>query len=81
MKEFTSTVTLTFDINNLSAFDKEEYIERLKEQYIELYDLLTRDQREQIADMMMEAMEDNYIFPEIWEMKVEAIIDSERATA
>ena len=80
MKEFTSTVTLTFEINNLSAFDKEEYIERLKEQYIELYDLLTKDQREQIADMMMEAMEDNYIFPEIWEMKVEAIIDSERAT-
>ena len=26
MKEFTSTVTLTFEINNLSAFDKEEYI-------------------------------------------------------
>ena len=48
---------------------------------IDLYDLLTRDQREQIADIMMEAMEDNYIFPEIWEMKVEAIIDSERATA
>ena len=46
---------------------------------IDLYDLLTRDQREQIADMMMEAMEDNYIFPEIWEMKVEAIIDSERS--
>ena len=48
---------------------------------IDLYDLLTRDQREKIADMMMEAMEDNCIFPEIWEMKVEAIIDSERATA
>ena len=47
---------------------------------IDLYDLLTKDQREQIADMMMEAMEDNYIFHEIWEMKVEAIIDSERAT-
>ena len=44
---------------------------------VDLYDLLTKDQREQIADMMMEAMEDNYIFPEIWEMKVEAIIDSE----
>ena len=39
MTEFTSTVTLTFEINNLEAFDKEEYIERLKEQYIELYDL------------------------------------------
>ena len=29
MKEFTSTVTLTFEINNLSAFDKEEYIEEV----------------------------------------------------
>ena len=43
MKEFTSTVTLTFEINNLSAFDKEEYIERLKEQYLELYDLEIKD--------------------------------------
>ena len=43
MKEFTSTVTLTFEINNLAAFDKEEYIERLKEQYIELYDLEIKD--------------------------------------
>ena len=43
MKEFTSTVTLTFEINNLEAFDKEEYIERLKEQYIELYDLEIKD--------------------------------------
>ena len=43
MKEFTSTVTLTFEINNLSDFDKEEYIERLKEQYIELYDLEIKD--------------------------------------
>ena len=43
MTEFTSTVTLTFEINNLEAFDKEEYIERLKEQYIELYDLEIKD--------------------------------------
>ena len=43
MKEFTSTVTLTFEINNLSAVDKEEYIERLKEQYIELYNLEIKD--------------------------------------
>ena len=43
MKEFTSTVTLTFEINNLEAVDKEEYIERLKEQYIELYDLEIKD--------------------------------------
>ena len=31
MTEFTSTVTLTFEINNLEAFDKEEYIEKHKE--------------------------------------------------
>ena len=43
MKEFTSTVSLTFEINNLSAFDNEEYIERLKEQYIEIYDLEIKD--------------------------------------
>ena len=46
---------------------------------IDLYDLLTRDQREQIADIMMEAMAFYDIHPNIWEMKVEAIIDSEEA--
>ena len=51
----------------------------IKPRVVDCYDLLTREQREQIADMMMEAMQDNYIFPEIWEMKVEAIIDSEEA--
>ena len=49
----------------------------IKPRVVDCYDLLTREQREQIADMMMEAMQDNYIFPEIWEMKVEAIIDRE----
>ena len=49
----------------------------IKPRVVNCYDLLTREQREQIADMMMEAMQDNYIFPEIWEMKVEAIIDKE----
>ena len=44
---------------------------------IDLYDLLTGDQREQIAEIMMEAMAFNDIYPDIWEMKVEAIIDSE----
>ena len=39
MKEFTSTVTLTFDLNNLTAIDKEEYIEMLKEQYRDLYNI------------------------------------------
>ena len=44
---------------------------------VDCYDLLTRDQREQIAEMMMEAMSFHDIYPDIWEMKVEAIIDSE----
>ena len=43
MKEFTSTVTLTFDINNLTAIDKDEYIEMLKEQYLDLYNLEIKD--------------------------------------
>ena len=43
MKEFTSTVTLTFDINNHEAIDKNDYIERLKEQYLELYNLEIKD--------------------------------------
>ena len=43
MKEFTSTVTLTFDINNHEAIDKDEYIEMLKEQYLDLYNLEIKD--------------------------------------
>ena len=58
MKEFTSTVTLTFEINNLEAFDKEEYIERLKEQYIELYDLEIKDHEiTDIEEYTLEATE------------------------
>ena len=43
MKEFTSTVTLTFEINNLEAVDKNDYIDRLMAQYLELYDLEIKD--------------------------------------
>ena len=58
MKEFTSTVTLTFEINNLEAFDKEESIERLKEQYIELYDLEIKDHEiTNIEEYTLEATE------------------------
>ena len=35
MKEFTSTVTLTFDINNIQAINKNDYIEALKELYLD----------------------------------------------
>ena len=58
MTEFTSTVTLTFEINNLEAYDKEEYIERLKEQYIELYDLEIKDHEiTNIEEYTLEATE------------------------
>ena len=43
MKEFISTVTLTFEVNNLEAIDKNDYIERLKEQYLDLYNLEVKD--------------------------------------
>ena len=48
-----------------------------KPKVVDCYDLLTGEQREQIAEIMMEAMSFYDIYPEIWEMKVEAIIDSE----
>ena len=43
MKEFTSTVTLTFEINNLEAIDKNDYVDRLMAQYSELFDLEIKD--------------------------------------
>ena len=48
-----------------------------KPRVVDCYDLLTQDQRDEIADMMFEALGDNDIHPEIWEMKLEAIIDVE----
>ena len=43
MREFTSTVTLTFDINNHEAIDKNDYIEALKELYLDSYNLYLKD--------------------------------------
>ena len=43
MKEFTSTVTLTFDINNIEAINKNDYIEALKELYLDLYNVYLKD--------------------------------------
>ena len=39
MKEFTSTVTLTFEINNLEAVDKDDYINRFMAQYLDFDNL------------------------------------------
>ena len=58
MKEFTSTVTLTFEINNLSAFDKEEYIAKLKEQYQEWYNInIMTEEISDIIEYNLEATE------------------------
>jgi hypothetical protein len=43
MKEFTSTVTLTFDINNIEANSQRQYIKALKEQYLDLYNVYLKD--------------------------------------
>ena len=43
MKEFTSTVTLTFDINNIEAKSQKQYIKALKEQYFDLYNVYLKD--------------------------------------
>tara|TARA_A200000159_G_scaffold160079_1_gene179634 strand:- start:1009 stop:1173 length:165 start_codon:yes stop_codon:yes gene_type:complete len=43
MKEFTSTVTLQFAINNIEATDKQDYIDRLKDFYFESYGLEVQD--------------------------------------
>ena len=43
MKEFTSTVTLTFDINNIEAINKNDYVRLLKLQYLDLYNLEIKD--------------------------------------
>ena len=43
MKEFTSTITVTFDYNNLEAESKEHYIELIKEQFKDEYDIRLYD--------------------------------------
>ena len=58
MKEFTSTVTLTFEINNLEAIDKNDYIDRLMAQYLDLYDLEIKEHEiTNIEEYTLEATE------------------------
>ena len=45
---------------------------------VDLFDLLTFQQREQVAEIFLEAMSNHNIFPGIWEMEVKAKIESER---
>lgn len=37
MKEYTSNIVVTFSINNLEAESKEDYIEKIKDQFNELH--------------------------------------------
>ena len=60
MKEFTSTVTLTFDINNLEAESKEDYIRLLKLQYQEYYNInIMTEEISDIIEYNLEATEWN----------------------
>jgi len=45
MKEYTSNIVVTFSINNLEAETKEEYIEKIKDQFSELHgiELMTHE--------------------------------------
>ena len=58
MKEFTSTVTLTFEINNLEAVDKDDYINRLMAQYLDFYNLEIKEHEiTDIEEYTLEATE------------------------
>ena len=58
MKEFTSTVTLTFEINNLEAVDKNDYINRLIAQYMDFYNLEIKEHEiTNIEEYTLEATE------------------------
>ena len=58
MKEFTSTVTLTFDLNNLEAESKEDYIRLLKLQCQEYYNInIMTEEISDIKEYTLEATE------------------------
>ena len=58
MKEFTSTVTLTFDLNNHEAIDKNDYIRLLKLQYQEYYNInIMTEEISDIIEYNLEATE------------------------
>ena len=58
MTEFTSTVTLTFEINNLEAVDKDDYINRLMAQYLDFYNLEIKEHEiTDIEEYTLEATE------------------------
>ena len=61
MKEFTSTVTLTFDLNNHEAIDKNDYIRLLKLQYQEYYNIsIMTEEISDIKEYNLEATKWNF---------------------
>ena len=43
MKEYTSTITVTWSINNHEASSKQDYIDRVKEQFYDEYGITLSD--------------------------------------
>ena len=48
----------------------------MKLDLLDLYDLLSQDQKEEVADIFMDTMASNDINPEIWEMVLKVKIHS-----
>jgi len=50
MKEYQSNITLKFSGNNIEAENKEQYIEFLKEHFIEAYQIFLSDDEIEIIE-------------------------------
>ena len=50
MKEYQSNITLKFTGNNIEAENKEQYIEFLKEQFLEEYKIFLNDNEIEIIE-------------------------------
>lgn len=50
MKEYYSNITLKFSGNNIEAENKEEYIQILKEQFLEEYGIFLNDNEIEIIE-------------------------------
>tara|TARA_Y100001973_G_C5193934_1_gene332891 strand:- start:512 stop:883 length:372 start_codon:yes stop_codon:yes gene_type:complete len=75
---FTDQIINYLTVSQIKGLIKIKLKEETKPQVVDCYELLTPDQRKQVSNMVLEALIENDIHPEIWEMKLEAIIDSEQ---
>ena len=50
MKEYYSNITLKFSGNNIQAENKEEYLELIKEQFLEQYGIFLNDNEIEIIE-------------------------------